>query len=276
MEHAKQEIWRNPDKYLPAAQKILATLGIGTQQAEKTLTGILDDLAKIYTGEKTIEELDAERDALQVLRTVKDLPGPGTHIDPYEVAARIRATIDNHIQDPLLRKAYHEVIDHYQATYHQIPRNREYLKELIRRERELEERLQQLTHEDRKLTKTQIRRLSNLYRMLNLLTTHPTLHEMRRFYHQLFQDRRIRVESEEFLPVHGPLITTLAEDFGELRRTPEKEYREKAVSIVASYEPLLYTGPLIEKEACSIVAGSPAPIIPMEEHRKFIESLGRM
>ncbi len=275
MERIKEEIWRNPRRLLPAIDRLLYTTGLGEREALKALIGVIDDLAKIYAGEKTPRQVGIERDATQVIHLIRNLQDRGNYIDPYEVSERMRQIIETHIQDPLLRRAYLTALQHYQETHHKVPRNSEYLRGIIERERELEEKLRQLREGGERLSELEVRRIAMLYRTLMLLTPHPTLEETKRFYARLAQSLKVKVGGEEFLPVHGPIAEDVATSFREIRTAGPEEKEEVVRREIASYEPLLFITPHIEKKVNSILSKPHGKLIPLEEHEEFIRHLER-
>ncbi len=275
IEQIKQAIWLNPQGYAPVLEQLAYATGMNQKDAVKALVGIIDDLAKIHTGEKTPRQVGIERDATQVIHTIKNLQDRGNYIDPYHLTQTLTNIIEQHIQDPLLREAYKQAIKHYQETTHQIPRNHEYLEKIMEKERELEEKLKQLTHGERKLTDTEAKRITMLYRTLMLLTPHPTLKETKQFYSQLAHKLKIRVGDEEFLPVHGPIAEDVATSYSAIRKAGPEEKEEVIKREIASFEPLFHTTPHIEKKVASILSTTFQPVVPREKHEEFIKHLER-
>jgi hypothetical protein len=249
---------------------------MNTKDTAKILVGILDDLTKIHTGEKTPRQVGIERDAIQVINTIKNLQDKGNHVDPYQLAQTLTNIIEQHIQDPLLREAYKKTIQHYLQTHTQIPRNTTYLEKIIEKERELEQKLEQLTHENRKLTKLETMRIANLYRMLMLLTPYPTLKETKRFYSQLAEKLKIKVENEAFLPVHGPVAEDVASSFAIIRKAKPEEKDEVVRREIASFEPLFQATPHIKEGILTVLATAHELIVPREKHERFIRHIERM
>ncbi len=275
MERLKQEIWRNPERYHRALDELVYTTGLNPKDAVKSLIGAIDDLTKIYTGEKTPRRVGIERDATQIIHLIKDLQDKGSYTDTHEIADKIANIIESHIQDSLLKKAYKEAIMHYTQTHHQPPRDERYLDAVIEKERELEEKLRNVEHEGRKLTDIEVRRIGNLYRILMLLTPHPTLEETKRFYGRIAHRLKIRVGSEEFLPTHGPVTEDMATSFAAIRKAPPHEKEEIVKREIARFEPLLSTAPHIKEKVLSILATTHGPEVPMEKHNSFIRHLER-
>ena len=161
----------------------------------------------------------------------------------------------------------------YSASHPHTPR---FIRGLIERERELAARLSSLEHEGLRLSGTQIARLLNLYRTLTLLTTHETLADMKRFYERMFSKRRIRAGDEEFTPVHGPIITSMVDDFRLLREVrDEEEYGRRAEEIAAGYEPLLFIGGYLRMEVARVL-NTEEKEIPRERHEAFIRNVERI
>ncbi|MEB2835908.1 MAG: hypothetical protein GSR80_000759 [Desulfurococcales archaeon] len=276
MERVKEEIWRNPTKYLRIADSLLYTTGLSEKEAIKALVGLIDDLAKIHAGEKTPRQIGIERDAAQVIQTIKNLPASTGHTDPYTIASRLREIIETHIQHPLLRNAYQTAIQHYLQTYYQLPRDEHYLEAIAREERRLEEKLKQLQHGEERLTDPEASRIAMLYRTLMLLTPHPTLEDTKKFYSRLAGNLKIRVGDEEFLPVHGPVAEDIATSFSAIRKAAPEERDEVARREIASYEPLLYAAPHIEKKVASILSKPYGRVIPEEEYEGLIRHLANI
>ena len=275
IEKVKQDIWRNPGKYQPIIDQLLYTTGLNTREAIKTLIGVIDDLARIHTGEKTPRQIGILRDATQILHTIRNLEGKNHYIDPYWITNTLTRIINENIQDPLLRKAYYTTIQHYQQTNHQIPRNQEYLEKIIEKERELEEKLRKLQEGEEKLDELEVKRIGNLYRILMLLTPHPTLEETKRFYNQIARQLTVKVGNEEFLPVHGPIAEDLATTYSRIRTAPPEKKEEIVRREIAKYEPVLFITPHIERGVNNILAKPYGKLIPMEEHEKFLTHLER-
>ena len=275
MEQVKQEIWNNPTRHAEVMDHLAYYTGTNQRDAAKALIGLIDDLTKIYTGEKTPRQVGIERDATQVLRLIQNLQDKEASIDPYQITATLNQIIQTHIQDPLLRKAYQTTIQHYQETIYQVPRNHQYLEKIIEKERELEQKLQELEENGEKLRDLEVKRIAMLYRTLMLLTPHPTLKETKQFYNQIAQRLKIRVGSEEFLPVHGPIAEDTATSFAAIRKAPPEEKEQVIRREIASFEPLLYAAPHVEKALTGILAKGHGKTIPLEEHQEFIKHLER-
>ena len=215
--------------------------------------------------------MDTERDALQVYHTIKNLPETTRRIDPREAAEELRRTINTHIQDEKLRQAYNEVVNHYLQTHHLLrgKRGLEYLQALLEEERRLGRKLM-----EKGLTKTQIARLRNMYRVLNLLTARETLRGLKEFHREIAE--KAKEMSGGLLPIHGPIIANMADDFSLYRRAPEGERWDIARFIAATYEPLLMAGPYVEKKVAKMLNENRDELISLEEHREFIRTLERM
>lgn len=197
-------------------------------------------------------------------------------MDPHTLTQTLTGTIEQHIQDPLLREAYRQAVQHYRETYHQVPRDQEYLQRIIEKEKELEEKLRQITHQGRRLTDTEVRRIASLYRTLMLLTPHSTLRETKQFYSQLAHRLKVRVGGEEFLPVHGPIAEDVATSYAAIRRAKPGEKEGVVRREIARFEPLFHTSPHIEKKVTSIPSTTYTPVVPREKHEEFVRHLERM
>ena len=265
----------NPnDVAIPLIVKYVACPYCNVVFTVMALAGIVKDLADIYTGEKSIGEVDAERDALQVYHTIKGLEDKGGEIDPQDAAEELRKTVNTHIQDEKLREAYNTVIDHYLQTHHRLrgESGARYLQALLEEERSLGRKLA-----GKGLTETQIARLRNLYRMLNLLTARSTLGGLKRFHSEIAREARVKAGGREFVPVHGPLVTALADDYSDYRRASGEKRKLLARAIAATYEPLLMTGPYIEKKVAKILDETRwTEKIPVRKHKEFMRALERM
>ena len=275
IEQIKQAIWLNPQRYAPVLEQLAYATGMNQKDAVKALIGIIDDLAKVYTGEKSPRQVGIERDATQVYHTIKNLQDRGNYIDPYQLTQTLTNIIEQHIQDPLLREAYKQAIKHYQETHHLIPRSLDYLEKIMEKERELEEKLKQLAHGERKLTELETKRIAALYRTLMLLTPYPTLKETKRFYFQLVERIKIRVGNEKFIPVHGPVCSEVASAFQRIVIARQKEKDHVAKMEMAGFEPLFYTTPHLALKVESILSGIVGEVVPLETHQGFVVFVSR-
>ncbi|BAA79237.2 hypothetical protein APE_0283.1 [Aeropyrum pernix K1] len=275
IERLKNEIWRNPDRFVPIVEELTYATGMNIKDAAKTLIGVLDDFAKIYSGEKSPRQAGIERDATQVLHVIKNLRDRGNYVDPYHVTETLINIIEQHIQDPLLREAYKRILEHYQRTHGEIPRDLRYLERVVEEERELEEKLKGLERENRKLSEGDIRRTAMLYRTLMLLTPHPSLEDIKRFYSRLAERLKVKVGEESFLPVHGPVAEDVASSFAAIRRAKPEERERVVRREISGFEPLFHAAPHIKEGVMSVLAATRSNIVSGEKHEEFIRHLER-
>ena len=275
MEKIKEEVWRNRDHLQEVADEIVYASDTNTEDVAKAIVGLLHDLTLLYTGEKSLKELGIEREAIQIYHTIKNLKEKGRYIDSHELSQTLSNIIEQHVHNPLLKRAYIQAIQHFEDTHHQLPRDKNYLKAIIEKEKELEEKLAQLSEGDLKLAPQEIRHITSLYRALMLLTPYPTLTEIQQFYKDLTANMKVKVADKEFVPVHGPLAEDIASTFSIIRRKPREERAELISREIAGYEPTLYVVPHIEKKVESILSTTFTNVVPREKHEKFLKHIER-
>ncbi len=273
VERAKLEVWGGERRHGAVVSGMAPALGLGWDDGRVVLTGMLDDLARLYTGEKSVALLEAERDALQVYSVLESLGDKGLSLDPYSASEKLRGLVERSIRDPVLAGFYGEVVDYYQATLHELPRGGGLVEWLLGKEEMLVERLMGLK-DGSVLGCSQARGLRRLYRLLVLLTVDETIEGMRMFYRDMAGGWSVRVAGGGgFRPVHGHVVLRLVEDYGLLRRAEGEAYRDAVLRVASAYESLFYSAFITGVELRSALSTGGGDYVGAGVHEGLLQAL---